>query len=231
MWTPPLSVAVLVPAGEAVKTQFTIDLLALMQHSGTAEVAGVTRKIKMGFACVIGASTPHNRCLLAEQTLRGMHKFMLYLDGDMTFPPDTAERLLQAALSTGAGIAGCNYPSRFEGQIRRGMTLCKQGDRLASVPAAAQGVIEVERLPTGVMLVRREVFESLDRPWFKEVFGGGGTYESHDFYFCRCARERGVKIVCATDLSRRIGHIGSMTYTLDEGADMDRIRSRSVGFQ
>lgn len=63
-----------------------------------------------------------------------------------------------------------------------------------------KGLLRVDAVGAGCLMVHRRVFEALDAPWFK--FEGSGE----DLYFCRKATDAGFKI--ALDTSLHLGHVG-----------------------
>jgi hypothetical protein len=97
------------------------------------------------------------------------------------------------------------------------------------------GFIEVEKGPTGCMMIKRSAFEKLikahpelkikqqtyingkavDRPNYYNFFDTyfdpvNKTYSGEDFYFCKIWKELGEKIYCIAD--EEIGHVGEHIY-------------------
>ena len=72
------------------------------------------------------------------------------------------------------------------------------------------GVIEVDICGTGVMLIRRTVFETMEPPWFvaNERTNPG---QNSDFNFCMRAKGCGFTILC--DTSVPCGHMTAMSVT------------------
>lgn len=60
------------------------------------------------------------------------------------------------------------------------------------------GLLEVDVIGTGCILIAREVFERLPEPWFQYDYSTPGLYPSEDVYFCKKAREAGIRIFCDT---------------------------------
>ena len=63
----------------------------------------------------------------------------------------------------------------------------------------AEGLIELQAGGCAGMLIRREVLEAIEPPWFEY------TDRSEDIVFCEKAKEAGFNIYC--DLSARLGHV------------------------
>lgn len=62
------------------------------------------------------------------------------------------------------------------------------------------GLIEVDRLGTGSVLIAREVFETLEKPYFYYSYehADEDTYPSEDYPFSEKCREAGIKLWCDT---------------------------------
>lgn len=71
-------------------------------------------------------------------------------------------------------------------------------------------LVEVEHAGTSGMLIRRNVLEALDAPWFE--LGdreGDGNRVSEDVHFCRKAKAAGFNV--HVDMAVRLGHIAPVT--------------------
>lgn len=145
-------------------------------------------------------ATDQARCQLAKEAVKKKFTHILFLDDDMSFPWDTADRLVAHERP----IVAANYTSR----VYPPMPLAwKDGDRLWSRGRA--GLERVDFAPTGVMMIETRVFASLEMPWFKTEYDAAtGTWSSDDIYFCRKARAAGFDTWVDHDLSQQIGHVG-----------------------
>ena len=74
-----------------------------------------------------------------------------------------------------------------------------------------RGLLEVHAAGTGVMVLKRRVFDRVSRPWFE----WGRT--SEDFALCLKAQAAGCRIFC--DLETRVGHILPMIVWPGRAAD------------
>lgn len=71
-----------------------------------------------------------------------------------------------------------------------------------------KGLMSVDGVGAGCLMVHRRVYEAMEPPWFK--FEGSGE----DLYFCRKAKALGFKI--ALDTSLHLGHIGTRITTHED---------------
>jgi GT2 family glycosyltransferase len=74
------------------------------------------------------------------------------------------------------------------------------------------GLQEVGSIGTGIMLIKRRVFEGMSEPWFDMPWQTTRGYMGEDVFFCRKARELGFKVYIDHDVSHEIGHIGTFEF-------------------
>jgi GT2 family glycosyltransferase len=93
------------------------------------------------------------------------------------------------------------------------------GTKLAEQPAFLSGeLLEMQRIPTGCLLIKMSVFDKLSKPYFRFDTDASGAIVGEDYVFCDRAREAGFRIWCDAALSREIGHIGLNVYRLPDMA-------------
>jgi hypothetical protein len=86
------------------------------------------------------------------------------------------------------------------------------------VPWGLSGVVQVDEIGTGVLGVRREVFDRVQAPWFRlGQIPGHPAEMMEDVYFSRCARAAGCTI--ALDCDHQAGHTGRVTVWADTEND------------
>lgn len=176
---------------------------------------------------------------------------LMMIDDDMAFPADIIGRLL----SEDVDIIGVPYRRKTVNPVRFTVRHTKDIIYKENRPH----MVEVEGIGTGLMLVKRKVFESLlpstpairhtpDGPitqmFFRHEFIDDGligskTYMSEDYNFCRLAREAGYKIWAYVD--EDVAHMGGVAYrgnyadVLEDGNDKNlrysgpRMKTRLVG--
>lgn len=139
-----------------------------------------------------GYTIAENRNYLAVQAVKGEYDYLLMIDDDMVFPPDTLEKLL----SYNKDIIGVDsHP--------------KGSDNKTYEPLGEDG--ECSKVGTGIILIKTEVFKNTPRPWFNfNTSELGNTINGEDWMFCLKAREAGFKVFVDTTLE--IGHVGSIIF-------------------
>ena len=153
------------------------------------------------FTPVHGKNVDDARNCIAALAIEHKCKYLFFLDDDVTPPKYALARLtayLEKPHHKDVMVAGGIYCSKTDPplpmvfrNLGAGPTWdWKKGD-----------IFEVDGLATGCMLIRTEVFDKLERPYFKEVFepstdeDPGVNCWSDDLYFCDKVRKAGYKIV------------------------------------
>jgi len=143
----------------------------------------------------------HARNFLAEHFTGD---YLFFIDDDHAFAPDTLERLLEYRLSVVAPLVCQRRPPFLPVAI-------KDGGHLQLERYEEQGLIDVELTGTAGMLIRRGVFDRLERPYFEHRDLPDGTHEPSDTNFCRKLGEVGVAIHVALGVS--LTHFNAMGVT------------------
>lgn len=181
------------PALSNVPAVFANDLAMLFAETRLA-LPAVT------LAMMVGTFVHQAR----EKLLHDVIKFwgathILWLDADMTFPSDTAFRLLKHDKD----IVAANYVTRVSPSRP---TAKRDGQCVSSHDA--HGLEAVDHVGMGVFLMKTSVVPSLPSPrfWYST------PTETEDVYFCRLLRAAGLDIWIDHDLSKEVGHVGQFTY-------------------
>lgn len=136
--------------------------------------------------------------------------WVLHLDTDMVFPADALVRLM--AHRATCNIVGAAYRRRYPPFDLMGAPAkpCPEGER---------GLIEMLRMPGGMLLVAMEVFTILPRPWFRFTpihredgtlsrdLSGRAEMHTDDVNFCDAARGASLSIWCDMALTREVAHL------------------------
>ena len=189
------------------------------------------RGIEFVDGTVVGdALVSRARSIVASTFLRSDCDVLLTIDSDIWFRPQDAISIAEKALAY--DIIGGLYMTRSL-QTQPAMMLPDE----PVVMAEGQEPVESKYLSTGFMAVHRSVFERLastlplchqgwnDRgqdtsfwpfymPFTIPWEGDGHMYLSEDWAFCQRAKELGYRVWL--DPSIRLGHYGSVMYTLED---------------
>lgn len=149
-----------------------------------------------------------NREEIVEKALSRDYSHLWFVDTDVTFPPDTLDRLL----AHNVDLVGAYYPSRLDGE---GVSTMKMIDSqgvmhpvtppLPERPFHSINGNELITMPTGCMLIRLSVLQKLKPPYFKCERPVG-----EDVFFCSWLWNAGVKIWC--DPTIKVGHVGERIF-------------------
>jgi hypothetical protein len=202
-------VAIAVPSSDQVHANFAMALAACLYANGI-------RRQPVALINTKGSAIHKNRDNAVLEARRLECDHILFLDSDITFPPDALQRLL----AHGKPIVGATYARRTAPHANLAKPKDGQG-------ADVSGLTEVDALPTGHLLIELAVFVQMKRPWFRfvaieegAVLHGipGPETLGEDYGFCEAARALGYAIWMDTDLSFDLVHWGECGWKLREGA-------------
>lgn len=123
---------------------------------------------------------------------------ILFIDDDMVVPPNGLMRLLSHNLP----IVGGLYFARTEPHLPI-VYRHVSGNQWVPVTEYVHGLQEVDAIGFGFCLVKKEVFQRMERPWFEFSDRMG-----EDMYFCARAKQLGYKIHLDGDI--RCKHLATI---------------------
>jgi hypothetical protein len=189
------------PTRDTVPAAFAVDVAQL--YAKTRE-SRIWATVTIGF---VASTYIHvGREWFLEASLKQGATHVLWLDTDMSVPPETAIRLVRHDQP----IVGCNYLVRQPSGL---FTARRDDARVPTLPDST-GLEVVDELGLGALLMRTDVVRTLHRPWFRHGLNDAGGDVGEDIVFCRALRQAGHTIYCDHDLSKEIGHIGQHTYQI-----------------
>lgn len=179
-------VLIAMPNTGLVDMHFTIQLANLVSRKHDYTISVETR---------VSSMVHKARCRLVEHARKIGATHIWFLDTDMIVPEFTLDKLLAHRKM----IVGCVYRKRLAPHTLVGTEV---------KPRREYGDCrEMERLPTGCLLIDLAVFDDWplneNDPWFEFV----GIAEGEDYSFCRKAIERGHTVWCDIPLSMELGHL------------------------
>jgi hypothetical protein len=201
-------------------------LHGLMQTANLLARHGLT----IEYALELGTYIAINRERLVRKFLKSKCHFFLFIDADTVFTPQDVLALLSADLPMVSGI----YRYRIE--VKKGIPIHSFRNTEGNPVDLREGADEIQEcafVPTGMLMIRRDVFEQLyakhefifdqgfrDTSDFRKLFGDTGEdevqsyFEGEDVHLSKIWREMGGKIFVNTSV--RVDHIGEKVYKIDE---------------
>lgn len=141
-----------------------------------------------------------------------VYTHLLMLDADHTHPVNIVQRLARRVIEdpTRLVVGGLNYKRTPPFTPCAFVKDPNGGDNFYSLMDIPEGIMEVDALGSGSILVAREVFDQLEKPYWFYNYGGAddGHYPGVDIGFSSKCREAGIKLWCDTTVTSP--HMGEM---------------------
>lgn len=173
-----------------------------------------------------------NREKLVRRFLKTDCQFMLFIDGDTAFQALDVIRLLSADVD----VVSALY--RYRISVPSGVTnhcfRTLEGQAIDVLKTDDETLQECGFLPTGMLLIRRRVFERLyerhehvfdqgfrDTAWFQALFKANErediatNFEGEDVHFSKLWRDMGGQLFVKAGV--QVGHVGESVYWPKEG--------------
>jgi hypothetical protein len=149
---------------------------------------------------------------LVKTALEIKADYLLFVDADMRFPKDTLLKLM----AHDKDIIGVNATTRSEPvkPTAKNIHINEDGsiDWMPIFSNAKSGIDMADGIGCGVMLIKRQVVEALEEPYFYFEQLPGNKLLGEDIYFCVKAKDAGFDTWVDHDLSKQIKHIGQYVY-------------------
>lgn len=140
---------------------------------------------------------------IVEQFLKTDSTHLLFIDSDIVPPLDSLKKLLSADRHIIAPLCFCWKPG--DDGIPFPCPVSHRKDERGNYrPYVGEGTEETDVITGGMFLVKREVFEKIERPFEFTFHRSGIACYSEDFRFSQKAKERGFHVW--TDFSILCGH-------------------------
>lgn len=156
------------------------------------------------------------RNFLGRQFVDSEAEWLLMIDNDMDVPLNLLDTLKD--VPDDAGIVVPQFYLWDQSKARIGLCWGMEinGKDTHALPDGTEihkgnleGWHELTKCGTGVIFIRREVFEKIRFPWFKYVVNDDGGFDgTEDIYFCKKALDAGIKIY--GNASIQVGHFHSV---------------------
>lgn len=196
-YSKPTKLAVLVPTRDTVHSQFAYCLAQLIK---TTSEAGIDTYLFFDSSTIL----LNQREKLIENAKDIKCDYVLWLDSDMMFPSTTALRLL----AHNKDIVACNYMKRSKPLKTVAYTDLTNWDSWLPLEPK-DNLIKVEGVGMGCMLMKTEIFNSLQKPYFEFTYKGDTQdWYGEDFMLLTKLRLNQFNVYIDTILSMDIKHLG-----------------------
>jgi len=196
-----IKLAILIPARDLMHSSTAYCLTQLVK---TTVEAGVDVFTFFDYSTIL----LNQRNKLLEEARKIDADYILWIDSDMLFPSTTALRLLNHKVD----IVACNYMKRAK--PLKTVAYTDLNDWNSWLPMEGkEDLIKVEGVGMGCMLMRLDVFDKLEKPYF--IFGykkDTDDYYGEDFTLLTKLRGIGYDINIDTILSLEIKHLGTAAF-------------------
>jgi len=205
------SVFIAMPCYDSVKINTMLSIFQLIQHLGTS-------KVEVGINTMKSPLIHQARNYLTSVFLTTEYTHLLFIDSDVEFQPEAGLRMLVADKD----IITTPYRAKNPDIATHTYTVKFPDPKV--IPILPGGLVEIEAGPTGLMLIKRTVFEKIikNRPdlkiknsvnqalketekshslyynFFDFAFEDGYTW-GEDVSFCKLARKEGFKLYANTE--------------------------------
>ena len=194
-----MKVALCIPARDQVHTAFARSL-ALITSNLTKN------NVEFSIHIVLGSVIAQSRNAIVEEVLETDADYLLWLDSDMHIPATIFERL---AIHN-KDITACTYSTRYkpyknvafidEENIERRLT-------------AEFGLHKVWAVGMGCMLVKKDVYKNLPKPYYNHTYNeNDNTFSGEDIWFCKLANDHNYEIFIDVDVSKNVAHLGTKAF-------------------
>ena len=150
---------------------------------------------------------------LVKTSLEAKCDYIVFIDADMRFPRDTIMRLLQHNKE----IIGVNATTRSEPVVPTAKMLHIEKDGSCTwqpiYSNSLKGISKADGIGCGVMMIKADVFNRIQEPYFYFEQLPDNKILGEDIYFCVKAKDAGIDTWVDHDLSMEIKHIGQYTYS------------------
>lgn len=194
-----LKVAIAIPSCRDWKVGFGSSMIGLTQNLTQS-------KLPFDINIMHGASVLARARHLGIEWAKSIGAtHILFLDDDMTFPPDIVTRLLMREKD----IVAVNYLSKATGQP----IACGIDGQLMTSEGKA-GIEEAGWIGFGCVLIKLEAINPLPKPLFQTAWlDEKQDFLGEDFYFCMKAQKAGLHIHVDHDASQFCSHIGDARHS------------------
>lgn len=221
-----MRIAICIPRHGDTKGEFTISLARMIAFTGNASVhLPAAERPQIEIFSIASTDLPANRARLLRQAIEWQAHYLLWLDDDHVFPPDTLLALLRHRLP----VVGCNQPRRSypTGPVAMKINDAGEPEHVWTTRelAEAGAVEQVSHVGLALCLMDMSILPQLKahveksmawgewRPFDRRPIPGTAELMGEDVSFMHALGEAGILVHVDHGLSWRVGHIHEQVLT------------------
>ena len=202
-----MRIAICIPARGQMEVATAFDLAAMVGYMVK------TTKHDIDIYTAAGTLIFDQRNQLVRTALEAKCDYIVFIDADMRFPKDTIMRLLKHDKD----IIGVNATTRSEPVMptAKMLNIEKDGSCIWQpiYSNSFSGISKADGIGCGVMMIKADVFNRIQEPYFYFEQLPNNKILGEDIYFCIKSKDAGIDTWVDHDLSMEIKHIGQYTYS------------------
>lgn len=193
-----------IPTNRQIQPQTVLSLANMIEKS--------KREHELMFLIASGGYTiAENRNYLCVQAIKNKCDYVMMIDDDMIFPPETLNSLIGADKDYVGVIAHSRTLPAMPVVTPFNIEEISLTDKLMGNIKFPDTLFKVKGVGGSVTLLKTSVLDKLEKPWYGfKSHDTGMTRVGEDYWFCEALTKAGIDIW--VDPSLKIGHIGNYIY-------------------
>jgi hypothetical protein len=194
--------AVCIPARDQMHTATSYDLWNLAQHLSARNIQS---KLFISPGTLI--ANQRHELVLAAKEWGATH--VMFIDSDMTFSASCVTALLEQDEE----IVGAAYSKRVPPFITTAWYSIDNWDTWVRTNEVDEMLVQVDCMALGFCLIRVDVFDRIEQPWFQLGFYNG-QYTGEDIEFFRKVKEANIPVWLDIEVTKALGHLGTHAFNV-----------------
>jgi len=197
-------VAICIPARDQMHTATAFCLFNLAQ---VLTRLGIDNKLFISAGTLI--ANQRHELVMAAKEWGASH--VMFIDSDITFEPQH----VTALLDHNEDIVGAAYSKRVEPFITTAWYSIDVWDTWVRTAGLEEDLVQVDAMALGFCLIKTDVFDRLDLPWFQLGFYNG-QYTGEDIEFFRNVKGTDIPVWLDVNVTRALGHLGTSEFKVSD---------------
>lgn len=194
--------AICIPARDQMHTATSYDLWNLAQHLAARNIQS---KLFISPGTLI--ANQRHELVLAATEWGATH--VMFIDSDITFSASCVTALIEQDEE----IVGAAYSKRAPPFITTAWYSIDNWDTWVRTNEVDETLIQVDCMALGFCLIKVDVFDRIEQPWFQLGFYNG-QYTGEDIEFFRKVKEANIPVWLDIEVTKALGHLGTHAFNV-----------------